>query len=84
MSRTNYYYKDGKTIHEPGELCDHCGKLATICKAGTLLPMPETPIDNEFGLLDGDIHAHLECALEALKEYKEIVQEMEKAIREHK
>lgn len=43
MSRTNYYYDPPESLNmveEPGELCDGCGELGRIAKAGTLIPMP--------------------------------------------
>jgi hypothetical protein len=53
--KTDYYYVSNPggdfntTVDEPGELCDYCSKLSTMCKRGSLIPMPETPVDSEFG-----------------------------------
>lgn len=81
MSKTSYYYGSPgdpyKTINKPGVLCDYCGEVGP---AGTMVEMPKTPIDNEFGLEEGNIHAHLECAENVLIEYKEIVEKIEQNI----
>jgi hypothetical protein len=71
MSRTSYYYDPPGSltlISAPGELCDECGHLGKIVKAGSLLPMPMNAIHEEYGGQEGNLHAHRECAERRLKE----------------
>lgn len=74
MSRTTYYYEPINSlniIEEPGEVCDYCGDLGSISKANTLIPMPFTEMDAEYGSSAGNVHAHVSCALKAFEEWKQ-------------
>lgn len=83
MTSTKYYYEENDagervTVEEPGELCDFCGKLATICKKGALIVVSETsPILEEYGK-SGDLHAHEECLRSSINKYKSMLKAWEK------
>lgn len=80
--RVSYYYDDkDQMVEKPGECCDYCGKLALIKPAGTLVPMPHTAIDDEYGHEKGDIHMHPKCALRWYKRHKKELAQAEKALR---
>lgn len=71
MSRTNYYYDPPESlniVNEPGECCNLCGKLARIMPAGSMVPLPMNAIHEEYGSQEGDIHGHLDCTENYMKE----------------
>lgn len=85
MSNTSYYYDppgSENVIEEPGELCNYCSKLATITRKGTLIKMPTTPLDKEYGYEGEQMHAHPQCALEMFRTYDLITKEMRRVLEE--
>jgi len=88
MSRTSYYYDPPgslSVVNGPGLVCDVCGKLRVEKAEGsTMVPMPCTPIDEEFGHTDGNIHAHPKCAIRQYKQMKKNIQKLEVVLRKHK
>ena len=89
MSRISYYYSPQSStniVREPGLVCDYCGKLSKIEKeeGSTMIPMPMTAIDEEYGREEGDIHAHPSCALKVYKRMKLELRQMEKELKKRK
>lgn len=68
-------------VEKPGELCNGCGKLSRIGKAGELIPMPFDGLHEEYGYEAGNIHMDLECAIAARDEYKRCYEEADAAIK---
>jgi len=86
MTTTTYYYDvdengDEIAIDMPGELCDFCGKLDTICERGSLVEISTaSPLMEEYGHSE-DLHAHPECLEQAIQKYEEMLESWKESLK---